>query len=293
MAQLTNPFESRGRWYKANLHTHTTSSDGSVSPQARVDQYRRKGYDILALTDHCVTNDLSRLTAPGMLLINGLECHPPIAGTDELYHLVALNLPYGFVAGTALVDARSQIQMIKDAGGRVIVAHPYWIGHNLNELLAIDGYIAIEVFNGTSAKIGKAYSSVHWDDLLDAGRIVPAVAVDDTHKGPDIFVGWTMIRSDSLTVESVMNALSCGCFYSSCGPEILDYRLADGVVSIKCSPVREIHFICNRWHGQSSYAEGSQLLTSAEFKLPPEAKYVRAEIIDPQNNHAWTNPIIV
>ena len=63
MSILVNPFELPGRWYKANLHTYTSSSDGAISPEARVAQYRRAGYEVLALTDHGVTNDVCRMSA--------------------------------------------------------------------------------------------------------------------------------------------------------------------------------------------------------------------------------------
>ncbi len=37
---------------RAQLHTHTTRSDGFLSPHAVVDRYHDLGYDILAITDH-------------------------------------------------------------------------------------------------------------------------------------------------------------------------------------------------------------------------------------------------
>lgn len=53
---IDNPYEQVD-WeshhpYKANLHTHTTRSDGRYSPQTVVDNYHRLGYEILAITDH-------------------------------------------------------------------------------------------------------------------------------------------------------------------------------------------------------------------------------------------------
>ena len=38
-------------WYKGNLHTHTTRSDGKLSPDDTKRFYRSQGYDFLALTD--------------------------------------------------------------------------------------------------------------------------------------------------------------------------------------------------------------------------------------------------
>lgn len=40
---------------KAQFHTHTTRSDGTMSPQFVVDRYHELGYDILAITDHWLT----------------------------------------------------------------------------------------------------------------------------------------------------------------------------------------------------------------------------------------------
>ena len=54
--EIMNPYQNVD-WgsfnqYKANLHTHTTISDGSMSPQAVVDLYQQNDYTILSITDH-------------------------------------------------------------------------------------------------------------------------------------------------------------------------------------------------------------------------------------------------
>lgn len=38
--------------HKANFHTHTTESDGRLSPQQTIDEYHQRGYGVLAITDH-------------------------------------------------------------------------------------------------------------------------------------------------------------------------------------------------------------------------------------------------
>ena len=40
------------RYFKANLHTHTTVSDGRLTPQEVKDAYKARGYQIIAFTDH-------------------------------------------------------------------------------------------------------------------------------------------------------------------------------------------------------------------------------------------------
>lgn len=185
------------------------------------------------------------------------------------------------------------LSLARKAGGEAVLSHPYWSGLTIDHLLSVRGNIAIEVFNATCTRFGKGFSSVHWDDLLNQGRMIPAIAVDDTHRGRDIFMGWTMIRAESLAIAAVMEALRTGCYYASCGPVIEDFRIEDGKVFLRCSPVAEVHFVCSSWRGHSVYADGGEDLTSAEFTLKEKAGFVRVEVVDRRGNRAWTNPLMV
>ena len=66
---------------RGNLHAHTTYSDGVRSPAALVEEYERRGYDFLAITDHfghenliepSYTWELAKLRA-NLLLFGGVE----------------------------------------------------------------------------------------------------------------------------------------------------------------------------------------------------------------------------
>ncbi len=49
-------------WYRANMHCHTTVSDGHYSPEEIKEAYKKMGYSIVAYTDHeviCTHNDLT------------------------------------------------------------------------------------------------------------------------------------------------------------------------------------------------------------------------------------------
>ena len=51
---------------KGCLHTHTTCSDGKMTPQQVADAYEARGYDFIAFTDHdylLKPIDMSRLLA--------------------------------------------------------------------------------------------------------------------------------------------------------------------------------------------------------------------------------------
>ena len=61
--------------YKANLHSHSTLSDGNLTPEEMKAAYREKGYDILAITDHCRPTDHSALSEPDFLMLTGYEAY--------------------------------------------------------------------------------------------------------------------------------------------------------------------------------------------------------------------------
>ncbi len=284
-----NPFEIDGDWYKANLHTHTTVSDGSVEPGERVREYREGGYDILALTDHEKTHDVTPYNTEDFLVISGMETHPKM--TDgRAYHFVCLDVPHG-LAFEAGETAAERMAKLDELDAPWIIAHPYWCGFNVGDLLPFKGAMAVEVYNHVCAGCGRAHSSVHWDDMLQTGWRLPAIAVDDVH-GPasTAMAGWTMVKAPSLAKDDIMAALKSGAYYASCGPVIEDARIEEGVLKVTCSPVREIRFISVPPVGRIIRADGEPL-TAAEYALPENAPYARVEIIDAEGRHAWTNPV--
>ena len=51
---LTCPYLDNLKWYRGNLHTHTTYSDGTRSLEEVIADYQHRGYDFLCITDHDV-----------------------------------------------------------------------------------------------------------------------------------------------------------------------------------------------------------------------------------------------
>lgn len=45
-------FGGPGQWYKGNLHSHTTNSDGHLTPAQAVALFRQYGYSFLCLSEH-------------------------------------------------------------------------------------------------------------------------------------------------------------------------------------------------------------------------------------------------
>jgi len=72
---------------RADLHTHSTMSDGVLSPTDLVELAYRRGVRILALTDHDVTDGLPEAFAaaarhPDMTLIPGIEMSTDVPGNE-------------------------------------------------------------------------------------------------------------------------------------------------------------------------------------------------------------------
>ena len=70
---------SERKGYKANLHCHTTDSDGHVSPEEMKRQYKERGFSVLAYTDHAYMRDRTSLSDENFVAISGYENHlePP------------------------------------------------------------------------------------------------------------------------------------------------------------------------------------------------------------------------
>lgn len=62
-----------GNFYKANLHSHSTVSDGTLTPEQIKKVYKDMGYSIVAFTDHNVMIPHPELTDEGFLALNGYE----------------------------------------------------------------------------------------------------------------------------------------------------------------------------------------------------------------------------
>ena len=77
--------------YKANLHTHTLDSDGHISPVQAKEEYKKRGFSILAYTDHAFMTDRTYLSDENFIAISGYENHiepPRVNGKSvRCYHM--------------------------------------------------------------------------------------------------------------------------------------------------------------------------------------------------------------
>ncbi|MDP4132943.1 MAG: PHP domain-containing protein [Bacillota bacterium] len=62
-----------GTFYKANLHSHSCLSDGKFTPEQMKEEYKKRGYSVLATTDHDALHCNYHLTEDNFLIITGYE----------------------------------------------------------------------------------------------------------------------------------------------------------------------------------------------------------------------------
>ncbi len=62
-----------GRFYKANLHAHSTVSDGRWTPEEVKQRYMEQGYSVIAYTDHMRFLSRNELTDENFVALNGIE----------------------------------------------------------------------------------------------------------------------------------------------------------------------------------------------------------------------------
>jgi hypothetical protein len=297
-ADYPDPFNADGEWFKGNLHTHSTNSDGTRTPQAVVDLYASKGYDFLSITDHGVRTDPTHLDSKGMTLIPGMEVSLGRTELGQTFHLVAIGihtrLPHkGFDADG---DPQQAIIDTKKQGAVAILAHPYWSGLNKNDMLHLTGYDGIEIYNSNCEIYnGAGDSRPHVDSILAEGRRTLIFAVDDHHGTPepmkplDATISWISVKSTP-EPESILTAIKSGLFYASNGPEIKNIIFEDDSIVAKTSPVSSIGFISTPSRGTKYWAEG-KTITEASYSPKKHETYIRIEATDQKGKTAWSNPI--
>jgi hypothetical protein len=96
------PFSTPGRFWRGNLHTHSTLSDGLLTPEQVVDAYKDAGYDFLQISDHFMEcykwpiADTRRWRSNNFTTLIGAELHAPSTSVGELWHILAAGLPLDF-----------------------------------------------------------------------------------------------------------------------------------------------------------------------------------------------------
>ena len=216
---------------KADLHTHTYFSDGSVSPDMRVDEAWKTGLDVLAITDHIeyktnreyikgdenTSYELAKKQAEkrGIILIKGTEItrKQPIFGHFNALFIDDANK-------LKMDDPKAAIAEAVAQGGFVTWNHPAWavdtcrmyeFQANLLKEKLVHG---IEVFNNTEFYPRALKWAKEWGlTVLSCSDVHTSVYANDGVHGAGCAAGgvyhrpMTIIFSKDKSLESIREAL--------------------------------------------------------------------------------------
>ncbi len=184
----------------------------------------------------------------------------------------------------------------REKGFYVIYNHPTWALENYDNYMKYTGMHAVEMFNGNCLTKGfEEENGRVYDDMLRGGKRIFCVGSDDNHNGHpkgsrryDSGVAFTMIRAESLSYQSITEALLRGDFYASEGPEIYSLWYEDGEVHITCSDADRIYCTFDMRNKSIAHME-TEPLRAASFVLPEGYGYFRITVVDRTGKKACTN----
>lgn len=289
-------------WYKGNLHTHTTFSDGDTEPEGVINWYVDHGYNFLALTDHNTLLDIKDYadrTNETFILISGNEISDSFEGKP--LHLLALGLydaelkPTG--GGGILDTLQNNVTAIRGAGALPVLAHPnFGWAFGAEEMIGVTDCVLFEVLNAhpsvnNAGDDTRPSTEEMWDEVLSAGRLMYGIGTDDMHKIAT-YPGksWIMVRAGELTESAILDAMENGDFYVSTGVLLDGYSVTRSGVKIRIRPDGGSRFTT------TFIGEGGEVLATSDslnpvFKQGTDVLYVRARIEDSNGKVALTQPV--
>ena len=313
-------------FFKANLHCHSTNSDGVNSVEEIKKAYKQHGYSIVAFTDHEHLIDNSHLNDEDFLAITACEiaikqfpeqstlknremrvchlnlyalhphnvvtpCYSPTCDhfipSEEVRRKIRYESEYERVYSAAGIN--EIVRIANEKGFIVSYNHPSWSLENATQYLGYEGIFAVEIYNTGCRRFGGFVDDEHvFDDFLRSNKRIFCICADDNHSFADSFGGWVCINAEKLEYKAVMNALQKGDFYASTGPQIFSLT-QDGLdINIKTSPCRSIGVVTRGRRVASILAKNGEQVSNAHFTLKPEDGYFRVRVTDEYGRTAYT-----
>ena len=210
-----------GNYYKANLHCHSTISDGKWTVEEIKKNYMAEGYSVIAYTDHSVFLTHNDLTDDNFLALNGYEinadqpmdpnmdktlkgrilktCHLCLIATDKdrktqkiAYEkkIIEKNIDKVCLDESCEIkpieytpeSISATIRSARDDGFYVTYNHPVWSLETKDEYCNYHGMNAMEMVNYSSICVGlDERNSQQYDEMLRGGERIFCVAADDNH----------------------------------------------------------------------------------------------------------------
>lgn len=309
-----------GSFYKGNLHTHTTVSDGKLSPLETIDRYKKNGYSFLGISDHNVFSYYPEAEEENFLSIPAVEAHTSKGGSG-IHHVVAFADPktMKFANGHKLdqhfcngLTTQELVDYLREYNNMVIYCHPHWSRDEIGDIVDLKNIVGMEIYNhGCQVEWRCGFAEVFYDHVLWHGNYIWNFATDDAHgatASSDYCGGYITVKTCDFSHKGILDAISKGSFYSSAAregeaaPEILDFLVEDGLVKLWCTPTRSVCFfagikshpiIFGEYGTKSFQGTKDSPITYAEYQLPEGTKFVKVSAEDFSGSVSWSQPILL
>lgn len=216
MSAIKYLLPAEGNFYKANLHSHSTESDGCLTPAELKEAYKAHGYSVLSCTDHEFLVPHHDLTDPEFLMMTGFEmsfseqrrtyrpetkcCHICFVALDRdndvqpCFHRTRYLEPEKLARVHFDPDEpdfereytpeciNAAIRIGREKGFFVTYNHPVWSLERYPEYSRYKGMHAMEICNYSSVVSGyDEYNPRVYEDFLHLGERIFVQGTDDNH----------------------------------------------------------------------------------------------------------------
>ena len=312
--------KKNGNFYKANLHCHSTISDGKMTPEQIKKYYKQHGYSIVAFTDHNQFVRHTDLADEGFLPVDGVEIDSGIIENGVRTRTVTCHINfYPKNPATAVLLQKPEnydiaainkyILDMKNCGWLCTLNHPTWSLMPTEDVLAIDNLIGFEVYNNGCNKLyNKGDAQGSYLLYLASGKHAFAVAADDNHigyeneeqqillGGDDTLGGYVKISMPELSHSAFIDAFENGRFYASTGAEFNDLYIDEDTdeLVINCSPVKSILVKGIQYINAARVHHNQDDITSYRFPLEQIRRacpdFFRVELMTTDGKRAYSQP---
>ena len=235
--------------YRGDLHVHSIGSDGGEEPAVVAANYRKWGYDFMALTDHRTYTPSEEMVEAyrdvplDIALYKGEEVHPRgnihvvhFGGKysiNELYRSNAEGYHKALVREAENISVPNGVDVleycyrkwiyeeIKKACGMCVAVHPFWVHspgiYNMNtkmlEYVFRTGIFDLFELTGGQSVHENNVQTAFWQEMRAQGVKIPIVGSSDSHgTDPASYFGIskTVLFATDTDFDSVCSAIKDG-----------------------------------------------------------------------------------
>ncbi|MEM0340100.1 MAG: PHP domain-containing protein [Acidilobaceae archaeon] len=191
---------------KADVHVHSTESDGSIEPHEVILLAKKRGLDVVAITDHdtfkgsIAAQRYSRLSVDKILVLAGAEV------STEWGHILVLceKAPQWILSRDPyeLKERASKDNCV------LIASHPFDVTQSSvrTKIFTERGFFdGVEVWNASSLPVFNLLTLILADKVKAAW-----LASSDAHVPEEVGAAFSLVDSDSANADSVLEAIRKG-----------------------------------------------------------------------------------